>query len=147
VNVLDADLLHHERQSGSVNMTAVPLSSSKGEQIGSMLVFEDITREKRLKGAMSRYMPKEVADRLLEGGENALGGRAPATVSSPTSASSPPSPKLGAKTVAMLNSTSAAWWTSCSNAASSTNASATIMAVFGPFSSGRDETTRGATIE
>ena len=59
----------------SVNLTAVPLTGTKGESLGTMLMFEDITREKRLKSTMARYMSKELADKLLGEGENALGGR------------------------------------------------------------------------
>jgi len=60
--------------SASVNLTAVPLSDAKGAQIGSLLLLEDISNEKRLRGTMARYVPKEVADRLLEGEGDALGG-------------------------------------------------------------------------
>ena len=59
----------------SVNLTAVSLIDIHGERIGSMLVIEDISKEKRLKGTMARYMTKEVADKLLETGEDALGGQ------------------------------------------------------------------------
>ena len=40
-----------------------------------MLIFEDITDEKRVKSTMSRYMSKEVVDQLLDAGETALGGK------------------------------------------------------------------------
>ena len=60
----------------SVNMTAQPLFGLAGERIGSMLVFEDITAEKRVKTTMARFMSKEVADQLLAGGESQLGGKA-----------------------------------------------------------------------
>ncbi|MBM65766.1 MAG: adenylate/guanylate cyclase domain-containing protein [Myxococcales bacterium] len=63
-----------EAVSVSVNFSVQPLLSAKGVGIGALAVIEDITSEKRLKSTMARYMPKEVADRLLEGGEDALGG-------------------------------------------------------------------------
>ncbi|MBF95014.1 MAG: adenylate/guanylate cyclase domain-containing protein [Myxococcales bacterium] len=63
-----------EATSVSVNFSVQPLLSAKGEGIGALAVIEDITSEKRLKSTMARYMPKEVADRLLEDGEDALGG-------------------------------------------------------------------------
>ncbi len=47
----------------------------KGESLGAMLMLEDITTEKRLRGTMSRYMPKELADKLMEDGGEALGGQ------------------------------------------------------------------------
>ena len=58
----------------SANMTVVPLIDVSEQAIGYMLVFEDITAAKRMKSTMARYMTKEVADRLLESGEEALGG-------------------------------------------------------------------------
>ncbi len=72
---MDTELLLSNENRISVNMTVVPLISIKKQPIGSMLVFEDITKEKRIKGTMARYMTKEVADKLLEGGETALGGQ------------------------------------------------------------------------
>ncbi|HZT87742.1 MAG TPA: adenylate/guanylate cyclase domain-containing protein [Stellaceae bacterium] len=69
-------LLKLEEGDVSVNMTVQPLFGPGGERIGSMLVFEDITTEKRVKATMARYMSKEVADQLLESGEAELGGKA-----------------------------------------------------------------------
>ncbi len=60
----------------SVNLTAVPLiDATQAAKLGSLLIIEDISSEKRLKSTMSRYMSKEVADQLLEGGEAVLGGK------------------------------------------------------------------------
>lgn len=59
----------------STNLTIVPLAHVGGNTIGCMLILEDITNEKRLRGTMARYMTKEVADKLLEEGESALGGQ------------------------------------------------------------------------
>jgi adenylate cyclase len=58
----------------SVNLHLAPLLNVEGDAIGSMLVLEDITREKRVRGTMSRYMAKEVVDKLLESGEEVLEG-------------------------------------------------------------------------
>ncbi|MBL8770678.1 MAG: GAF domain-containing protein [Phenylobacterium sp.] len=58
----------------SVNLTTLPLLDSSQDQIGSMIVLEDITEEKRVRSTMSRYMSKEVADQLLSAGELELGG-------------------------------------------------------------------------
>jgi PAS domain S-box-containing protein len=60
----------------SVNLAAVPLVDVKDETIGCMLVLEDITSEKRVKSTMSRYMSREVVERLLSGGDSVLGGNA-----------------------------------------------------------------------
>jgi adenylate cyclase len=59
----------------SVNATALPLLSTDQQTIGSMLLIEDISSEKRLKSMMSRYMDPGIADRLLAGGSEALGGQ------------------------------------------------------------------------
>ncbi len=59
----------------SVNLSVVPLGAHGDPDLGCMLMLEDITNEKRLKGTMARYMPKEVADKLLEEGSAALGGK------------------------------------------------------------------------
>ena len=59
----------------SVNLTIVPLTGTKQEKLGLMLIFEDISTEKRVKSTMSRYVAKEVMDQLLNSGENALGGK------------------------------------------------------------------------
>ncbi len=59
----------------SVNLTVVPLIDAAGENIGSMMIIEDISAEKRVKSTMARYMSKEVVDQLLEAGEDQLGGK------------------------------------------------------------------------
>lgn len=56
------------------NFSAQPLLNNQQKSIGALVVIEDITHEKRLRSTMARYMPKEVADRLLESGADALGG-------------------------------------------------------------------------
>jgi adenylate cyclase len=53
----------------------MPLIDASEDRIGSMLVLEDITEEKRIRSTMSRYMSKEVADQLLSAGELELGGK------------------------------------------------------------------------
>lgn len=71
---MDTGLMLSNETGVSVNLTTVPLINVHKECIGSLLVLEDITREKRLKGTMTRYMAKEVVDKLLEHGETILGG-------------------------------------------------------------------------
>lgn len=58
----------------SINLTVTPLKSHMGTILGSMLLMEDISNEKRVKSTMSRYMDPSVADRLLESGQDVLGG-------------------------------------------------------------------------
>jgi len=71
---VDAELKRSDGAEISVNAAAVPLRGLNGEAVGFMIVLEDITSEKRVKSTMARYMTKEVADKLLEGGDEALGG-------------------------------------------------------------------------
>ena len=62
----------------SVNLTVLPLVSEEegnSKKLGSMLMLEDISTEKRIKTTMSRYMDPGLADQLLAGGEEALGGK------------------------------------------------------------------------
>ena len=74
VYVLDGALAV-DGESLSVNLTAYPLDSVEGKHLGSMLMIEDITSEKRMKSTMSRYMDPNVADRLLASGADLLGGQ------------------------------------------------------------------------
>ncbi len=73
-HTLDTDLPLSNGNSVSVNLTVVPLINIHQQLIGSLLIFEDITREKRIQGTMTRYMAKQVVDELLERGEAMLGG-------------------------------------------------------------------------
>ncbi len=59
----------------SVNLTVLPLQNADGKRMGSMLVIEDISSEKRLKSTMSRYMDPGIADRLVASGAEILGGQ------------------------------------------------------------------------
>ncbi len=65
----------------SANLTLLPLmSGEKGgekekKRLGTMIMIEDISSEKRMKSTMSRYMDPGLADQLLAGGEEVLGGK------------------------------------------------------------------------
>ena len=64
----------------SVNLNVLPLMAEEGEskkqkKLGSLLMIEDISSEKRMKSTMSRYMDPAVADQLLSGGSEFLGGK------------------------------------------------------------------------
>ena len=72
---VDADFRLPAGAMASLNLTAVPLIDIAEDNIGSMLILEDMTGEKRVKTTMARYMSKEVADQLLEGGDDALEGK------------------------------------------------------------------------
>jgi len=58
----------------AVNLTVQMLLNIDQKCIGSMIVIEDISNEKRLKSTMSRYMDPAIADRLLASGTELLGG-------------------------------------------------------------------------
>jgi adenylate cyclase len=72
---VDVELARDEGPSATVNLTAAPLIDGAGHRIGSMLVIEDITEEKRVRSTMARYMSAEVADQLLAAGEAELVGK------------------------------------------------------------------------
>src|SRR5690606_15454024 len=72
---VDAQIARADGEPASVNFTAMPLIDIAEERIGSMLVLEDITAEKRVRSTMARYMSREVADQLLAAGEAELGGK------------------------------------------------------------------------
>ncbi|RED46214.1 GAF domain-containing protein [Aestuariispira insulae] len=72
---VDAEL-HLGGETISVNLSVLPLMSQENDEaLGSMLMIEDISSEKRMKSTMSRYMDPGLADQLLESGEEMLGGR------------------------------------------------------------------------
>ena len=59
----------------SVNVTVMPLISVEQKRLGSMIMIEDISSEKRMKSTMSRYMDPSIADQLLAAGAEILGGK------------------------------------------------------------------------
>ena len=64
-------------QTRSINLTVSPLvSEANDSKLGSMLMFEDISTEKRMKSTMARYMDPVIAAQMLdgEGGHDMLGG-------------------------------------------------------------------------
>jgi adenylate cyclase len=72
--LMDAELAVGDERL-SVNLTFQPLLSAEGKRIGSMLLLENISNEKRLKSTMSRYMDPGIADQMLSAGAEALGGK------------------------------------------------------------------------
>jgi adenylate cyclase len=74
---MDAELTINEERV-STNVTVMPLASAddKSKRIGTMIMIDDISTEKRLKSTMSRYMDPGVADRLVAAGAEVLGGQA-----------------------------------------------------------------------
>ncbi len=59
----------------SANVHVLPLLNTDGKKLGSMVMVEDISSEKRMKSTMSRYMDPGIADQVMGAGEDILGGR------------------------------------------------------------------------
>ena len=78
--VMDADIEAGGTRA-SVNLTVLPLLSAGQEKLGTLIMIEDISTEKRVKSTMARYMDPGLADQMLEDGTEILGGKStPATV-------------------------------------------------------------------
>ncbi len=61
----------------SANVTILPLISGEEKKLGTMVMIEDISAEKRMKSTMSRYMDPALADQMMNAGDSDdfLGGR------------------------------------------------------------------------
>lgn len=70
----DAEIAIDTIEKVSTNTTVVPLFDGKQTMIGSMMIIEDLTSEKRVRSTMARYMSPQVAEQLLESGGDQLGG-------------------------------------------------------------------------
>jgi len=75
-SLMDVDLHTGSDDTGatvSVNVTGVPLRIEANDE-GTILLLENISNEKRIRSTMARYMDPALADRLVRGGEDILGG-------------------------------------------------------------------------
>ncbi|NQW01155.1 MAG: GAF domain-containing protein, partial [Rhodospirillales bacterium] len=72
--IVDGELVFAEEKL-SVNVNVLPLVNPEQKKLGSMIMIEDISSEKRMKSTMSRYMDPGLADQLLAGGDDFLGGK------------------------------------------------------------------------
>ena len=72
--IIDGQLLFGEDKL-SVNVNVLPLINPEQKKLGSMIMIEDISSEKRMKSTMSRYMDPTLANQLMEGGDDFLGGK------------------------------------------------------------------------
>ncbi|MGJ8644949.1 MAG: GAF domain-containing protein [Luteolibacter sp.] len=72
--IMDSEITFGEEKL-NVNFTIQPLISLKGKRLGTMLMIEDISSEKRMKSTMSRYIDPGLADQLLATGGDLLGGQ------------------------------------------------------------------------
>ena len=76
--LLDAEIqvgVGEEQETLSTNVTVLPLVNSEEKKLGEMIMVEDISSEKRMKSTMSRYMDPGLADQLMDGGDDLLGGK------------------------------------------------------------------------
>jgi adenylate cyclase len=71
---MDAEIALESSDKKSVNVNVSPLTGGKGEHLGSMVLLEDISTEKRMKSTMSRYMDPALAETVLQAGGDILGG-------------------------------------------------------------------------
>ncbi|MBI2985185.1 MAG: GAF domain-containing protein [Deltaproteobacteria bacterium] len=71
--VMDAEM-EFGGEKVSVNATTLPLINVKQKKLGTMVMLEDISEEKRVKSTMARYMDPAIADQLLASGQDVLGG-------------------------------------------------------------------------
>ncbi|MEM7221863.1 MAG: adenylate/guanylate cyclase domain-containing protein [Pseudomonadota bacterium] len=76
VHWADRDIVLKGGARVTVNLSVVPLRNVEQQQIGYMMVLEDITREKRIKGTMARFMSERVVEKLMDADESVLGGTA-----------------------------------------------------------------------
>src|SRR3984957_8905516 len=72
---MDVEIMFGDRPV-SVNLTVLPLESGDRKQLGTLLMIEDISTEKRVKATMARYMDSAIAARMLDNNGDAglLGG-------------------------------------------------------------------------
>ncbi len=71
---IDAEIVNLHGEKVSINMGVVPLRDTSDQPMGALLIMEDLSIEKRLKGTLARYMTKEVADQLMDS-DAELGGQ------------------------------------------------------------------------
>ncbi len=77
--IMDAEMViggddPEAREILSVNVTFLPLMDAEQKKLGSMVMIEDISSEKRMKSTMSRYMDPALADQMMSGGGDLMGG-------------------------------------------------------------------------
>ena len=72
--VMDSDIETGSKKV-AVNLTFLPLLSTEQQKLGTLLMLEDISTEKRIKSTMARYMDPGLADEVLGDGTEILGGK------------------------------------------------------------------------
>jgi len=72
--IMDADLEFGNNRL-SVNLTVLPLLSVEKKKLGTMIVIEDISSEKRMKSTMSRYIDPALTDQIMDCTDDFMGGK------------------------------------------------------------------------
>ena len=106
VIAMDTELVLDHGPAVSVNATTLSLRNANNQPIGFLVVIEDVTREKRLRSTMSRYLSHAVVEKVLENDGEMLDGvdREVSVLFSDIRGFSAMTEKLGAReTVSMLN--------------------------------------------
>ena len=62
----DVEMALSDDRKHFLNLNFLPLLDHKGKFQGVVLVFEDISREKRIKSTLTRYMAKDIVEKVLE---------------------------------------------------------------------------------
>lgn len=71
----DVEMILPSGESHNLNINFVPLIENNEDSQGIVLVFEDITLEKRMKSTLTRYMAKDLVERVLDDPDQlSLGG-------------------------------------------------------------------------
>jgi adenylate cyclase len=73
--LLDVDVVTGAGRTISANLSIVPLIAEDA-QVGLLVLIEDISQEKRLEGAMRRFMTQRVVDQVLQRQDDLLFGSA-----------------------------------------------------------------------
>ncbi|MTJ13795.1 GAF domain-containing protein [Anabaena sp. UHCC 0187] len=68
--LLSADVV--QKIERSINLTVNPLTNPEGGSRGGLVVLEDISREKRMKSTLYRYLNPHVAEQVMALGQDAL---------------------------------------------------------------------------
>jgi len=73
-HLVDIELILEHKQK-FLNVTVQTLRDKDNNNIGSILLMEDISNEKRVKSTMSRYVDSHLIEQLMQDGSDILGGK------------------------------------------------------------------------
>ncbi len=70
----EIELIRRDDSTRQATVSRVPLADPDGRALGAMLVFDDVTEEKRVRNTLSRYLAPQVAEQMLANADTNLGG-------------------------------------------------------------------------